>query len=88
MAKLLYEHPLSHRAVDRAFLLLNCELYDICAAFVQKNQSVPSVPFLETNLFSRSVIPFTMKLLSESIRNFCEGFLSFYTSFYDEMKRW
>jgi hypothetical protein len=29
-----------------------------------------------------------MKLLSESIRNFFEGFTSFYTSIYQEMKKW
>ena len=29
-----------------------------------------------------------MKLLNESIKNFCEGFISFYTSIYQEMKRW
>ena len=29
-----------------------------------------------------------MKLLSESIRNFLEGFISFYTSIYNEMKSW
>jgi len=29
-----------------------------------------------------------MKILSESIRYFFEGFASFYTSFYDEMKTW
>ncbi len=29
-----------------------------------------------------------MKLLSESIRSFFEGFVSFYTSFFDEMKKW
>jgi len=29
-----------------------------------------------------------MKLLSESIRNFWEGFISFYTSIYNEMKSW
>lgn len=31
---------------------------------------------------------FFMKLLSDSIRSFFEGFVSFYTSFYDEMKKW
>jgi hypothetical protein len=30
----------------------------------------------------------TMKILSESIRHFFEGFASFYTSFYKEMKKW
>jgi hypothetical protein len=29
-----------------------------------------------------------MKLFSESIRHFFEGFKSFYTSFFDEMKSW
>jgi len=29
-----------------------------------------------------------MKLLSESIRSFFEGFMSFYTSIFDEMKTW
>jgi hypothetical protein len=29
-----------------------------------------------------------MKLVIESIRNFWEGFSSFYTSIYDEMKTW
>lgn len=29
-----------------------------------------------------------MKLLSESIRNFWEGFISFYTTIFDEMKDW
>ncbi len=29
-----------------------------------------------------------MKLLSESIRSFFEGFTSFYTSIYQEMKKW
>jgi hypothetical protein len=32
--------------------------------------------------------PFTMKLLSASIRHFFEGFVSFYTSIFDEMKTW
>ena len=29
-----------------------------------------------------------MKLLSESIRSFFEGFTSFYTTIYDKMKGW
>jgi len=29
-----------------------------------------------------------MKLISESIRSFFEGFTSFYTLFYDEVKKW
>lgn len=29
-----------------------------------------------------------MKLLSDSIRSFFEGFASFYTSIFDEMKKW
>lgn len=29
-----------------------------------------------------------MKLLSDSIRHFFEGFASFYTSILDEMKKW
>jgi hypothetical protein len=36
-----------------------------------------------TNLKSRN-----MKMIADSIRHFFEGFTSFYTSFYDEMKRW
>jgi hypothetical protein len=29
-----------------------------------------------------------MKLLSESLRHFFEGFVSFYTSVFDEMRKW
>jgi len=29
-----------------------------------------------------------MKIVTESIRNFFEGFASFYTSIYDELKKW
>ena len=29
-----------------------------------------------------------MKWLSDSLRNFFEGFLSFYTAVFDEMKKW
>jgi len=29
----------------------------------------------------------TMKIISESIRNFWEGFVSFYTSLYNEIKK-
>jgi hypothetical protein len=34
------------------------------------------------------LIQTTMKLLSESIRNFAEGFASFYTSLYKEVMKW
>lgn len=37
--------------------------------------------YFKNHLFCR------MKLLPQSIRNFFEGFISFYTSIYDEMKR-
>lgn len=30
----------------------------------------------------------TMKIISESIRNFWEGFVSFYTELYKEIKNW
>jgi hypothetical protein len=30
----------------------------------------------------------TMKMLTDSLRHFFEGFASFYTSIYDEMKKW
>jgi hypothetical protein len=30
----------------------------------------------------------TMKMITESLRSFFEGFASFYTSFYREMKKW
>ncbi len=30
----------------------------------------------------------TMKIISESIRNFWEGFVSFYTVLYKEIKNW
>jgi hypothetical protein len=30
----------------------------------------------------------TMKVISESIRNFWEGFVSFYTVIYKEVKKW
>lgn len=29
-----------------------------------------------------------MKIFTDSIRHFFEGFASFYTSLYDEMKKW
>jgi hypothetical protein len=29
-----------------------------------------------------------MKMFSDSIRHFFEGFTSFYTSIFDEMKKW
>jgi hypothetical protein len=37
-------------------------------------------------LFTYLVIP-PMKILSESIRSFYEGFISFYTSIFNEIKR-
>jgi hypothetical protein len=30
----------------------------------------------------------TMKMITESFRHFFEGFASFYTSIFDEMKKW
>jgi hypothetical protein len=39
-------------------------------------------------LYHDTLKPATMKLLSESIRSFFEGFVSFYTSIYNEMKTW
>jgi len=30
----------------------------------------------------------TMKIITESIRNFLEGFVSFYTGLYKEIKNW
>ena len=35
-----------------------------------------------------NIKPPFMKVLSESIRNFFEGFSSFYTTIYDKMKSW
>jgi hypothetical protein len=49
---------------------------------VQKNQ-LTGVGWYQKNKFI-----YCMKMLSESIRNFCEGFISFYTSIFDEMKSW
>ena len=51
--------------------------------------------FYEKDVFCNTNSPwaeylklFFMKLLSESIKNFVEGFVSFYTSIYHEMKSW
>lgn len=51
--------------------------------------------FYEKDLFCSSNLTlgdylklFFMKLLSESIKSFVEGFISFYTSIYHEMKSW
>jgi hypothetical protein len=33
-------------------------------------------------------LKYHMKMIADSIRHFFEGFASFYTSLYDEMKRW
>lgn len=41
--------------------------------------------FASTRVISKT---FLMKLLSESIKSFVEGFVSFYTSIYQEMRRW
>jgi hypothetical protein len=41
------------------------------------------------NLFPLTKKSFaTMKVFSESIKNFWEGFISFYTSIYKEIKGW
>jgi len=57
------------------------------AKFVNKSALVPS-PYLPKTLLFCTTSHFTMKLLSESVRNFFEGFVSFYTSIYHEMKSW
>ena len=38
--------------------------------------------------YNSSVTIFVMKLLTESVRNFCEGFISFYATIYNGMKKW
>ncbi|MBN8673823.1 MAG: hypothetical protein J0L56_06790 [Chitinophagales bacterium] len=45
----------------------------------------------EKRSFALSTInlkPSTMRVVTESIRSFFEGFASFYTLIYDEMKSW
>ena len=60
-----------------------------------RQQLCKKMPLWGIAVFSKNVLfcitklkPATMKLLSESIRSFFEGFLSFYTSIFDEMKTW
>ena len=38
--------------------------------------------------YNSSVTTIVMKLLTESVRNFCEGFISFYATIYHGMKKW
>jgi len=38
--------------------------------------------------YNSSVTTIVMKLLTESVRNFCEGFISFYATIYQGMKKW
>jgi len=43
---------------------------------------------LSVDLYSQNHQSATMKIFSDSIRNFCEGFISFYTVLYKEIKSW
>jgi len=38
--------------------------------------------------YNSDVTTIVMKLLTESVRNFCEGFISFYATIYNGMKKW
>lgn len=44
--------------------------------------------YLANDFFCNCINLISMKLLSESFRNFFEGFASFYTSIYNEMRNW
>ncbi len=70
-----------------------CQLLTKKGARCKKSPVCGIVQEKKISLFYKRIIPepinhLIMKLLSECIRSFFEGFTSFYTSLFDEMKRW